>query len=343
MTAVATDLAYPWGFAVLDDGALLVNEIEGRMLLISADGETRTEVTGVPEVAASGQGGLLDLALAPDFGDSGIVYFTFSEPGEGGASTAAARARLVREDGDARLEDVSVIARMARKTGGGRHFGSRVVPAPDGTLFVTLGDRGEADRAQDPRDHAGSILRVAPDGSIPSDNPFAEGAGALPEIWSIGHRNVQGAAIEPETGALWTVEHGARGGDEINRPQAGLNYGWPVISYGRHYSGARIGRGTEAEGYEQPIHYWDPSIAPSGMAFYTGTAVPGWTGDLFVGALKDQLISRLQVRDGEIVGEEQFLVGEYGRVRTLRDGPDGALWFSTDEAEGGIYRITAAP
>jgi glucose/arabinose dehydrogenase len=343
VTAVATDLAYPWGFAVLDDGALLVNEIEGRMLLISADGETRTEVTGVPEVAASGQGGLLDLALAPDFGDSGIVYFTFSEPGEGGASTAAARARLVREDGDARLEDVSVIARMARKTGGGRHFGSRVVPAPDGTLFVTLGDRGEADRAQDPRDHAGSILRVAPDGSIPSDNPFAEGAGALPEIWSIGHRNVQGAAIEPETGALWTVEHGARGGDEINRPQAGLNYGWPVISYGRHYSGARIGRGTEAEGYEQPIHYWDPSIAPSGMAFYTGTAVPGWTGDLFVGALKDQLISRLQVRDGEIVGEEQFLVGEYGRVRTLRDGPDGALWFSTDEAEGGIYRITAAP
>uniref|UniRef100_UPI003BA9C341 PQQ-dependent sugar dehydrogenase n=1 Tax=Stappia sp. TaxID=1870903 RepID=UPI003BA9C341 len=343
VTPVATGLAYPWGFEVLSDGALLVNEIEGRMLLVSADGVTRTEVAGVPDVAASGQGGLLDLALSPDFDTSGILYFTFSEPGEGGASTAAARARLVREGGEARLEDVSVIARMEKKTGGGRHFGSRVVPAPDGTLFVTLGDRGESERAQDPRDHAGSVLRVGADGSIPSDNPFADGDKALPEIWSMGHRNVQGAAIEPATGRLWTVEHGARGGDEINRPEAGLNYGWPVISYGRHYSGARIGQGTEAEGYEQPLHYWDPSIAPSGMAFYTGEAVPGWSGDLFVGALKDQLISRLEVEGGAIVGEEQMLEGEYGRVRTLRDGPDGALWFSTDEADGGIYRITAAP
>ena len=246
-------------------------------------------------------------------------------------------------DGAARLEDVKVLASMNRKTSGGRHFGSRIVPAPDGTLFVTLGDRGEEDRAQDPQDHAGSVLRVAADGSIPSDNPFADGGQALPEIWSTGHRNIQGAAIEPETGVLWTVEHGARGGDEINIPQAGKNYGWPVISYGRHYSGLSIGVGTEAEGYEQPVHYWDPSIAPSGMAFYTGDAVPQWRGDLFVGALKDQLISRLEVADGEVVSEERLIAGEYGRIRTLRNGPDGALWFSTDEGEGAIYRISGAP
>ncbi len=340
---VVGDLSYPWGFDFLPDGSLLVNEVDGRMLLVSPDGDSRIEVAGVPEVRASGQGGLLDLVVAPDYGETGTVYFTFSEPGQGGAGTAAARARLVVADGAARLEDVKVLASMNRKTSGGRHFGSRIVPAPDGTLFVTLGDRGEQDRAQDPQDHAGSVLRVAADGSIPSDNPFADGAQALPEIWSTGHRNIQGAAIEPETGVLWTVEHGARGGDEINIPQAGKNYGWPVISYGRHYSGLSIGVGTEAEGYEQPVHYWDPSIAPSGMAFFTGDAVPQWRGDLFVGALKDQLISRLEVADGKVVSEERLIAGEYGRIRTLRNGPDGALWFSTDEGEGAIYRISGAP
>lgn len=340
---VVGDLSYPWGFDFLPDGSLLVNEVNGRMLLVSPDGESRIEVAGVPEVRASGQGGLLDLVVAPDFRESGTVYLTYSEPGRGGAGTAAARARLVVEGEAARLDDVTVLASMNRKTSGGRHFGARIVPAPDGTLFVTLGDRGQQDRAQDPRDHAGSVLRVAADGSIPADNPFADGGQALPEIWSTGHRNIQGAAIEPGTGVLWTVEHGARGGDEINIPQAGKNYGWPVISYGRHYSGARIGVGTEAEGYEQPVYYWDPSIAPSGMAFYTGDAVPQWRGDLFVGALKDQLIARLTVENGQVTSEERLIAGDYGRIRTLRNGPDGALWFSTDEGEGGIYRISGAP
>lgn len=343
VTPVVTGLAYPWGFALLPDGSILVNEVEGRMLLVSPDGARRTPVAGVPAVQASGQGGLLDVVLAPNFATSGTIFFTYSEPARGGAGTAAARARLVREGGTARLEDVRVIARMNKASGGGRHFGARVVPAPDGTLFVTLGDRGEPDRAQDPFDHAGSVLRIAPDGTVPADNPFADGKAALPEIWSTGHSNIQGAAIEPGTGLLWTVEHGARGGDEINRPEAGLNYGWPVISYGRHYSGFKIGQGTAAPGYEQPLHYWDPSIAPSGMAFYTGDAVPAWRGQLFVGALKDQLISRLTVADGRITGEEKILVEAYGRIRTLRDGPDGALWFATDAADGGIYRITAAP
>ncbi|WP_428697916.1 PQQ-dependent sugar dehydrogenase [Stappia sp.] len=342
VTRAVADLSYPWGFDFLPDGSLLVNEVEGRMWLVSTDGERRIEVTGVPRVRAVGQGGLLDLVVAPDFGTSGRVYFTFSEPGTGGAGTAAATARLLREGDTARLADVAVIARMEKKTGSGRHFGSRIVPAPDGTLFVTLGDRGDADRAQDPKDHAGSVLRVNADGSIPDDNPFADGAKALPEIWSTGHRNIQGAAIEPSTGLLWTVEHGARGGDEINRPEAGRNYGWPVISYGRHYSGLRIGVGAQAQGYEQPLHYWDPSIAPSGMAFYTGDAVPQWRGSLFVGALKDQLISRLEVENGEVVAEEQLVVGDYGRIRTLRNGPDGTLWFSTDEGEGALYRISGA-
>lgn len=342
VTRTVADLSYPWGFDFLPDGSLLVNEVEGRMWLVSADGETRIEVAGVPRVRAVGQGGLLDLVVAPDFSTSGRIYLTFSEPGPGGAGTAAATARLLREGDTARLADVTVIARMEKKTSGGRHFGSRVVPAPDGTVFVTLGDRGDADRAQDPRDHAGSVLRVNADGSIPSDNPFADGVKALPEIWSTGHRNIQGAAIEPSTGLLWTLEHGARGGDEINRPEAGKNYGWPVISYGRHYSGLRIGVGTEAEGYEQPVHYWDPSIAPSGMAFYTGDAVPQWRGSLFVGALKDQLIARLEVENGKVVAEERLIAGEYGRIRTLRNGPDGALWFSIDEGDGALYRISGA-
>lgn len=343
VTQVVGDLSYPWGFDILPDGSFLVNEAEGRMLIVSPDGGSRIEVAGVPEVRASGQGGLLDVVAAPDFDDTRTIYFTFSEPGPGGTGTAAARARLVVTDGAAQLEDVKVLVSMNRKTSGGRHFGSRIVPAPDGTLFVTLGDRGQQDRAQDPQDHAGSVLRIAADGSIPSDNPFARSGEALPEIWSIGHRNIQGAAIEPKTGRLWIVEHGARGGDEINIPEAGKNYGWPVISYGRHYSGLSIGVGTEAEGYEQPVYYWDPSIAPSGMAFYTGDAVPEWRGNLFVGALKDQLISRLAVADGKIVAEDWLLAGEYGRIRTLRNGPDGALWFSTDEGEGGIYRISGAP
>ncbi|WP_349357771.1 PQQ-dependent sugar dehydrogenase [Stappia sp.] len=341
VTRTVADLSFPWGFDFLPDGSVLVNEVGGRMWWVTPDGRERIEVAGVPEVRASGQGGLLDLVVDPDFATTGRVFLTYSEPGRSGAGTTAAHARFVKEGGAARLEDVTVIARMDRRTGGGRHFGSRVVPAPDGTVFVTTGDRGDPDRAQDPRDHAGKVLRVARDGTAPADNPFANGGDGLPEIWSTGHRNIQGAAIDPATGVLWTVEHGARGGDEINVPQAGLNYGWPVISYGRQYSGGKIGIGTAAEGYEQPVHYWDPSIAPSGMTFYAGDAIPAWRGDLFVGALKDRLISRLEVRDGKVVGEEQMLQGDYGRIRTLRNAPDGSLWFSTDEPDGALYRIAA--
>lgn len=336
-------LDHPWGFDFLPDGSVLVNERDGRMLYMPPDFGETMPVEGVPEVRASGQGGLLDLMIAPDFETSRRVYFTFSEPGPGGAGTAAASAVFIRDDAGPRLEKVRVIARMNKKTGAGRHFGSRIVPASDGSVYVTTGDRGDGERAQDPFDHAGSVLRVNADGSIPADNPFTDGKKALPELWSMGHRNIQGAALHPGTGELWTVEHGARGGDEINRPQAGLNYGWPVISYGRHYSGGKIGVGTAAQGYEQPVHYWDPSIAPSGMAFYTGEAMPEWTGDMFVGALKDQMIVRLEIDAGKVVGEEHLVEGDYGRIRTIRNGPDGALWFSTDEPDGALYRIGDAP
>nr|WP_246270608.1 PQQ-dependent sugar dehydrogenase [Hongsoonwoonella zoysiae] len=343
VTRMTQPLDHPWGFDFLPDGAVLVNERDGRMHYLPPDFGQVTQVEGVPEVRASGQGGLLDLVVALDFETSRRIYFTFSEPGPGGAGTAAATAEFMQDDAGPRLENVRVIARMTRKTSAGRHFGSRIVPAPDGTVYVTTGDRGDSDRAQDPFDHAGSVLRVRADGSIPADNPFADGKKGLPELWSMGHRNIQGAALHPDTGELWTVEHGARGGDEINRPQAGLNYGWPVISYGRHYSGGKIGVGTAAKGYEQPVHYWDPSIAPSGMAFYTGNTIPEWTGDMFVGALKDQMIVRLGIDAGKVVGEEHLLEGDYGRIRTIRNGPDGALWFSTDEPDGALYRIGAAP
>jgi len=340
-TVVATGLAHPWGMDILPDGALLVTERRGALRVVR-DGVLSQPASGLPEIAVAGQGGLLDVALAPDFAQTGEVYFTFSEPGPGGAGTALGRAVLAGWQGDTpRLEDVETVFSMNRKTGTARHFGSRIVFSGDGTLFVTTGDRGASQRAQDFSDHAGAVLRIARDGSVPADNPFAGDPDAAPEIWSKGHRNVQGAALDPETGALWTVEHGARGGDEVNRPEAGKNYGWPEISYGRHYSGAEIGSGTAEPGYEQPRHYWDPSIAPSGMAIYDGAMFPEWRGDILVGALKYQLLARLdRADDGSIAGEERMLKARLGRIRDVTVAPDGALYLLTDDDPGSVVRVT---
>ncbi|MEW9806674.1 PQQ-dependent sugar dehydrogenase [Mesorhizobium sp. ZMM04-5] len=339
---VAQGLQNPWGMDFLPDGAVIVTERPGRIRVLTRDGLSQP-VAGVPEVAARGQGGLLDIVAAPDFATSNLVFFSYSEPGSGGAGTAVARAKLLRDGDTARLENIEVIFTMAKKTGVNRHFGSRLVIAPDGALFVTTGDRGEKDRAQDMRDHAGAVLRIGQDGSVPGDNPSPDGSANLPEIWSKGHRNPQGAAWDPVLGGLLTVEHGDRGGDEVNQPRAGRNYGWPVISYGVTYGGERIGVGTEAPGYEQPLYYWDPSIAPSGLASYQGEMFPEWNGDLLVGSLKFELLVRLD-RDGtgKILGEERMLEGEFGRIRDVNVAPDGAIWLLTDESDGRIIRLSRA-
>lgn len=336
---VAAGFAHPWGLAFLPDRSMLVTERDGDLNRVSPDGKT-TKVAGVPKVWAGGQGGLLDVVADPDFAGNRTIFLSYSEPSADGddAGTAVARARIVLSQ-TPQLQKVRVIFSMKRKSGGGRHFGSRIVISPDKKLFITTGDRGERDRAQDPMDHAGKVLRINRDGSIPADNPFADGAKGLPEIWSIGHRNAQGAIWNPRTRSLWTVAHGARGGDEINRPEAGKNYGWPVISYGKHYWGGSIGEGTAKPGMEQPVYFWDPSIAPSGMAFYTGDAFPRWKGNIFVGALRFQLLARLEVKDGRVVKEERLFGREFGRIRDVRQGPDGFLYLLTDAGNGKLLRV----
>jgi glucose/arabinose dehydrogenase len=337
---IAGGLEHPWGLAFLPDGGAVVTERPGRIRLI-ADGAVSEPVAGVPDVVARGQGGLLDVAIAPDFAQSGTIFFTYSEPGSGGQGTALARARLVREGDAPRLENVEVIFRMARKTRTTHHFGSRIVVMPDGTLMVTTGDRGDRDRAQDMQDSAGAVIRINADGSVPADNPSPDGSKSLPEIWSKGHRNIQGATYDPVTRGLITAEHGARGGDEVNRPEAGKNYGWPVITYGVNYSGERIGVGRAAPGYEQPLFYWDPSIAPSGLAVYEGDMFPEWRGDLLVGALKFQLLSRLdRDRSGKILEEVRMFEGAFGRIRDVNIAPDGSIWLLTDEDDGAVIRIS---
>ena len=336
----AKGLVSPWGMAFLPDGRVIVTERPGRMRLIGKDGRMSAPLAGVPAVAAGGQGGLLDVALSPDFASSRAIFFSYAEPRQpGGSATSVARARLELEGDHGRLDDVRVIFRQQPATTGAMHFGSRLVFARDGNLFVALGERGQRDKAQDLGTHYGKIVRIRPDGSVPPDNPFVNKGGVLPEVWSYGHRNVQAAAIHPATGKLWTIEHGARGGDEVNIPLAGRNYGWPVITYGRDYSGLRIGEGTAKAGMEQPVYYWDPSIAPSGMAFYTGNLFPEWAGNLFVGALRGQALHRLVLGGETVVGEEVLLrdVGE--RIRDVRSGPDGALWLLTDDPAGRVLRI----
>ena len=329
---MVSGLDEPWAIGFLPDGSWLITERDGRLTHFKA-GEAR-RVSGVPKVRAQGQGGLLDVVVARDFAQTGEIFLTFSQPARGGARTALAKARF--DEGAAALRDLEVIFAMSAASGAGQHFGSRVVEARDGTLFLTIGDRGDRDQAQNARLHNGKVVRVARDGAVPADNPFA-GGGALPEIWSLGHRNPQGAALDGQ-GRLWTVEHGARGGDEINRPVGGRNYGWPVISYGRHYSGAKIGVGTAAEGMEQPAFYWDPSIAPSGMMIYSGRLFPAWKGDIFVGSLKFDMISRLDA--GGRVGEaERLFQNRYPRIRDVREAPDGAIWFLS-VGDGAAYRVT---
>ncbi len=339
IVTVARGLEHPWGLAFLPDGRMLVTERPGRLRIVARDGSLSAPLAGVPAVFAQRQGGLLDVALDRDFAASRTLYLSYAEPDErGNAGTAVARARL----GAAGLEDVRVIFRQIPKVRGGLHFGSRVVQARDGNLFVTLGERYQRDRAQDLGAHLGKVVRIKPEGGAPPDNPFVGRAGALPEIWSYGHRNVQGAALHSATGALWTAEHGAQGGDEINRPEAGRNYGWPVITYGRDYSGASIGEGTAKAGMEQPLHYWDPSIAPSGMAFYEGDAFPGWNGNLFIGSLKFQALSRLELDGSKVVSEERLLRGLNERIRDVRVGPDGLIYLLTDSSDGRVLRVEPA-
>jgi glucose/arabinose dehydrogenase len=335
----AKGLVHPWGLAFLPDGRLLVTERPGRVRIVGADGKLSPPVQGVPKVYASGQGGLLDVQVAPDFATSGTVFLSYAEPRDGSKNgTSVARARLVGDEAAGRLEEVRVIFRQEPAYASSHHFGSRIVLTGDGSMFVTLGDRySPRDQAQNPANDLGKLVRIMADGSPYPGNPKKEGW--RPEIWSIGHRNVQGAAVDPATGKLWTAEHGARGGDEINVPEAGRNYGWPVITYGRDYTYLKIGEGTHKPGMEQPIYYWDPSIAPSGAAFYTGDRFPEWKGNLFVGALAGQALHRL-VLDGEKVVGEEALLGDLGeRIRDVRNGPDGVLWLLTDSPDGRILRL----
>ncbi|MDB4963535.1 MAG: glucose dehydrogenase [Myxococcales bacterium] len=338
---IAKGLEHPWALAFLPDGSMLVTERPGRLRVITSGGALSPAVAGLPPVDARDQGGLLDVVIDPAFADNQRIYWSYAEPRDGGNGTAVARGRLVR-DAAPRLENVEVIWRMKPTLDSTKHFGSRLVFARDGTLFVALGERSIPEgrkQAQALDSHFGKVVRIHPDGSVPTDNPFVGTPGALPDIYSFGHRNIQAAALHPQTGELWVVEHGTRGGDEVNIVRPGKNYGWPVIAYGIEYDGGTIGGGlTKAPGMEQPIYYWDPVIAPSGMAFYTGDLVPAWRGNLFVGGLAAKHVARL-VLDGErVVGEERLLV-DRARFRDVRMGPDGALYLLTDEDNGELLKL----
>jgi glucose/arabinose dehydrogenase len=329
---LASGLDQPWAVEVLPSGDMLITERAGRLLRRAPDGQI-SRIANVPKVVDQGQGGLLDLMIPRDFATSREVFLSYSKRQGRGSGTALSVGRL-NEAGTA-LENVQLLFEMAPGSSGGRHFGSRIVEASDGTIFLTTGDRGDRPSAQDLRVHSGKVIRINRDGSVPQDNPFVTQPDALPEIWSLGHRNPQGAALDLN-GNLWTSAHGAKGGDEVNRIGGGDNYGWPVISYGRHYSGAKIGVGVEASGMRQPEHYWDPSIAPSGMMIYSGKLWPEWRGDIFVGSLKFDMISRL---DGKTFAEERLQSSQTGRVRDIIEGPNGEILFLSVE-DGALYAVT---
>lgn len=337
---IADGLDHPWSVEVLPDGAYLVTERPGQLRIIR-DGSIGAPIEGLPKIAAQGQGGLLDVALDRQFATNRALYFTASIAGPGGVGTAIYRAVLSPDE--SQLTGVKRLFLMNKLSGGGLQFGARIAIAEDGSLFVGLGDRGDMDRAQDFRDDAGAIIHINADGSIPADNPFRDGVKALPEIWSKGHRNPEGITFDSADGTLYTVEHGAKGGDEINQPQAGKNYGWPVITYGRDYSGEKIGLGTAKAGMEQPLFYWDPSIAPGGLAVYRGKMFPEWDGDFLVAALKFKLLSRLEKdAGGKIVERERMFTGDFGRLRDVVVAPDGALLLTTDAADGALLRVSRA-
>jgi glucose/arabinose dehydrogenase len=329
-------LEHPWSVAFLPDGRMLVTERPGRLRIVKNGVLEKKPVEGLPQVAEHGQGGLHDVVLHPKFAENQLVYLAYAARGGDGVGTELARGKLVGDH----LEHVQVLFRQEPKGTSGNHFGGRIVFDRAGYVYLTLGDRGEKDRAQKPDDHAGSVIRLHDDGRVPEDNPFFGKPGWKPEKFDLGHRNQQGAAIHPKTGALWTHEHGPQGGDEINIVRRGRNYGWPVITYGVNYGiGTKIGEGTSKPGMEQPIHYWVPSIAPSGMAFYTGDKFPRWQGDLFVGALKDQMLVRLRLDGDRVVKEERMLKGVLGRIRDVRVGPDGYVYLLTDEGRGVLARL----
>ena len=340
LATVARGLEHPWGLAFLPDGAILVTERPGRLRVIEEGRLLPEPLSGIPEASVGGQGGLLDVALHPDFAENRLVYFSYAGQGPGGRSTEVARARLTGGGGAPyRLDGLETILVTQEKSSGGRHFGSRLAFGDDGSLYVTAGERGSPDRAQDLADHAGSVIRITDEGGVPPDNPFLDRDGARPEIYSYGHRNPQGLVRHPTSGEIWAVEHGPKGGDELNRILPGRNYGWPVITYGRSYAGFAIGEGTAKAGMEQPVTYWVPSISPSGMTFYDAEAFPAWRGNLFVGALSGRALVRLELEEGRVVAEERLLEALGARIRDVRQGPDGLLYLLTDSDDGALLRL----
>ncbi len=347
---VATGLEHPWSLALLPDGRMLVTERPGRMRWVNGDGTLSAPLTGVPTVQAAGQGGLLDIVPSPRFTSDQTIFFTFSEPADADGApttdtpaplsrTALARAKVSASG----LSDVRVLYRQQPAVGGQLHYGSRIVFGRDGNLWVGLGERySQRDKAQTLDNTLGKVVRLTPDGAPPPDNPFVNRPGALPEIWSIGHRNIQGATLNPATGELWTLEHGAKGGDEVNRDLPGRNYGWPLITWGTDYDGTKIGEGTAREGLEQPLHYWVPSISPSGAAFYTGNAFPQWRGSLLVGGLSGKQLVRLTVDGNRVTGEQRLLKDLDQRVRDVRQGPDGFVYLLTDAPDGKLLKLQPA-
>jgi aldose sugar dehydrogenase len=341
---VARGLQRPWSVEPLPDGSLLITEKPGRMRIVSATGQAGPPIAGVPEVDPRGQGGLLDAALSPNFASDRTVFWSFTEPRQGGNGTSVARGVLSADR--ARLEQVRVILRTRPTYANNMHYGSRLAFGPDGMLYVTMGERSDRQtrpQAQAPDSHLGKTLRITPDGAAPPDNPLVGRAGALPEIWSLGHRNIQAAAFDPG-GQFWAIEHGTRGGDELNRVEKGKNYGWPIAAYGIEYRGGTISSALgEAQarrpGTEQPVYYWDPVIAPSGAQFYTGSAFPAWRGSLFVGGLASTRLVRLVIENGRVTGEEHLLTDRGARIRDVRQGPDGALYVVTDGEGAELLRI----